>query len=387
MFLTVVRWLIWAGALASFGYYLLAIYSAWRFYRRQREPLDNFTPLVSILKPVRGLDPQAYENFASFCRQNYPEYEILFGVSDKDDPVLSVIERIQRDFPERHIRLLIGSDTAGASSKVTKLCRLVREARHDLLVISDSDMRVEPDYLRTVVAPFHDPQVGAVTCPYMVLEPRGLGSQLEGIGESSDFYAGVLTAWFLEGVRFTMGSTMATTRQRLAEIGGFEQLVDHFIEDFELGNRIAARGYRVELLPYPVGMILPVQGVREYFAHQLRWMIATRHVRPLGYIGMVLTHGLPWAVAAAGLAPSPEVAAGYLGSYAVLRLAMAWMVGVRGLKDPVLQRKLWLLPLRDALAFSIWTVGLFSNRIEWRGREFIIQKGHLIPIAARDGRG
>ena len=380
--MTFLRWLLWGGAIASFGYYTMATYAAWRFFRQKRESAGDFTPAVSMLKPVRGLDPGAYENFASFCRQDYPNFEILFGVSDKVDPVIPVIQKIQQDFPGVPIRLLIGSETVGTSSKVNKLCRLAREASYDVLVISDSDMRTRPDYLRAVVAPFRDPRVGVVTCPYLPIEARGLGSRLEAIGEAADFVAGVISSWFLEGVKFAMGSTMATTRQRLAEIGGFEALADCFVEDFELGFRIAKNGYRVELLPYPVGMAIPAQGIREYFVHQVRWMIATRHSRPLGYLGMVITHGLPWAVAAAVLAPSLGVATAFVATYLILRLTMAWMVGIRGLKDPLTRKDWWLLPIRDFFAFWIWLVALFSNRIEWRGREFYVRKGRLISVPA-----
>ena len=385
--MTFLRWLIWGGAIASFGYYLMAIYAAWRFFRQRRGPVPDFTPPVSVLKPVRGLDPDAYENLASFCQQNYPNYEVLFGVNDADDPAVPVIQKIQRQFPMVPIRLLIGSEEIGASSKVNKLCRLAREAGHDLLVISDSDMRAKPDYLRTVVAPFRDPKVGLVTCPYLPIEARGLGSRLEAIGEAVDFFAGVLSSWLLEGVKFAMGSTMATTRRNLAEIGGFEALADCFVEDFELGLRIAEKGYRVELLPYPIGMVIPVQGIRQYFAHQVRWMIATRHSRPLGYLGMVITHGLPWAVAAAALAPSLSVAIGIFSTYLMLHFVLAWMVGIRGLKDPLLRRDWWLLPLRDFFAFWIWLVALFSNRIEWRGREFIVRKGRLLSIPTASTHG
>lgn len=386
MVVAVLRWFVLGVAALPFCYYVLATYCAWRFYRQPRRPANNFTPPVSILKPVRGVDPEAYENFASFCRQDYPEYEILFGVSEAEDPVIPVIQNLMRDFPERPIRLLIGSDTRGTSSKVSKLCRLVREARYDLLVISDSDIRVGPDYLRAVVVPFQDPQVGAVTCPYVGIANHGLGSEIEAIGESSDFYAGVLADWLLEGVKFTLGSTMATTRQRLAEIGGFEALVDHFVDDYELGYRIANRGYRVELSPYAVGTVFPSQTLGDYFSHQVRWLIAARHSRPLGHLGLVFTHGLAWTLLAVAVAPSPYVAVMYSIAYAALRLLMGWMVGVRGLKDHLLRRKWYLVPLRDALAFFIWLVSLFANRIEWRGREFYVRQGRLVPVEAQPSR-
>lgn len=387
MFWTVLRWVILAGAVLPFIYYLLAIYSALRFFRSRGEPAAEFTPPVSLLKPIRGLDQEAYENFASFCRQDYPVYEILFGVSDEDDPAIPTVQKLIHDFPERSIRLLIGCDELGPSSKVNKLCRLVREARYDLLVISDSDVRVGPDYLRAVVGPFRDPQVGALTCLYLGIANGRLGSQLEAVGVASDFSAGVLVARELEGVKFTLGATMATTRARLAEIGGFEALVDYCSDDFELGNRIAARGYRVDLARYTVWTHCVGQTMRDFLAHQLRWAVSTRHSRPWGYLGILLTQGLPWSLAAIAVAPSAAVAAGYLAGYILLRFAMAWTVGVWGLKDPLLRKKWWLLPLRDALAFFVWLASFFQNRVHWRGREFYIRKGRLIPVEMRAGRG
>jgi len=389
MFWTVLRWVVLAGAVLPFLYYLLAIYSAWRFFRRRRlEPLPDFTPPVSILKPVRGVDREAYENFASFCRLHYAEYEILF-CAEQGDPSIPIIEKLIGDFPARQIRLLVGYEELGASGKVNKLCRLVREARHEVLVISDSDIRVGTDYLGEVVAPLRDPQVGAVTSMYLGLADRQLAAELEVIGHSADFFAGVLVAWQLEGVKFALGATIATMRARLAEIGGFEALVDCYVDDYELGKRIAARGYRVELAPAVVWTMYPAETLRGFFAHQLRWALAVRHSRPGGHFGMVFTQGLPWAVVAAVVAPSAgvAVAAGYLAVYLALRLGMAWTVGVWGLKDPLLRRKWWLVPLRDATAFLVWLASFFRSRINWRGDEFYVRKGRLIPIEPRAARG
>ncbi len=386
---TVLRWLVLIFACASFAYYLLCIYAALRFFLgkpKQKPALSGFAPPASILKPVRGLDREAYENFASFCRLDYPEYEILFAVSETDDPAIPIIQKLVRDFPQRCIRLLVGAENLGASSKVCKLVRLVREARHDLFVISDSDVRVEPDYLRAVVAPFRDPRVGAVTTLFRGMVDRRLGSQIDCVGASSEFCAGAMVARVLEGVKFTLGATMATTRQRLAEIGGFEALVDHHSDDFELGNRIASRGYRIEMIPYTVWMVFPAQTMRDYLHHELRWAIGLRHIRRWGHLGLIFTHGLVWALVAAAVAPSTTAAITYLAAYLVLRLLMAWVVGVWGLKDPVLGRKLWLVPLRDALAFLIWLASFTSNRIQWRGLEFTIREGRLVPVAPRNPR-
>jgi ceramide glucosyltransferase len=386
---TVVRWLVLILACAPFVYYLLCIYAALRFFleKPRYPPSPAFAPPVSILKPVRGLDPEAYESFLSFCQLDYPEYEVLFGVTDADDPVIPIIQKLIENNPGRSIRLLVGAEKLGANSKVCKLVRLVREARYDLFVIGDSDVRVAPDYLRAVVAAFRDPQVGGVTTLFRGTASHQLGSDMECVGFSSEFCGGVLVARLLEGMKFTLGATMATTRQRLAEIGGFEALADCHSDDFELGNRIAARGYRIEMIPYTVWMVFPAHTVGGYLRHELRWAIGLRNIRPWGHAGLVFTHGLVWSLAAAAVAPSKAVAIGYVVSYLVLRLLMAWVIGVWGLKDPVLRRRLWLVPLRDAVAFLIWLASFASNRIQWRGLKFTIRKGRLTPFEPRNRRG
>lgn len=387
MLQSAVRWLVMGLALAPLGYYVLAILAALRFFRNRPSSPADFTPPVSILKPVKGLDREAYENYASFCNQNYPEFEILFNVSDESDPVIPILEKVIRDFPDRRIRLLVGAVPLGTNNKVNQLVRLAREARSDILVISDSDIRVGPGYLRAVVAPFRDPKVGAVTCLYRGLTDDSLPSQMESLGTTSDFDAGVLAAWALGGVDFTLGATMATTRRHLAEIGGFEVLVDHFTDDYELGHRIAALGYRVELTAYPVYTVFPTQKLRDCFAHQVRWALTFRHAAPWGHLGLLFTHGQPWVLAAAAVAPSGWVSAAYLAGYLVLRGAMAWTVGVWGVGDPLLRRKMWLVPLRDAFAFVVWVASFFSRRIIWRGSEYQIRDKRLVPAEPRRARG
>jgi ceramide glucosyltransferase len=377
------RWGILAAAVAPAGYYLLATFAALRFFTTRPAAPNDFSPAVSIIKPVKGLDRETYENYASFCRQDYPEFEILFNVASEDDPAIPVIERVMRDFPERKIRLFCGAEALGTCNKVNKMVRMVREAKHDVLVISDSDIRVGPGYLRAVAAPFANPKVGVVTCLYRGLTDGSLASDLEALGNTSDFDAGVLSAWALGGVNFALGATMATTKERLAEIGGFEALVNHFTDDYELGHRIHLNGYRVELTDYPVMTVFPKQTMAECFRHQVRWNLAMRHAQRGGHASLILTHGLAWAVLAAWIAPTAGLAAAYLGGYLFFRFLMAWTVGVWGVKDPLLRRRMWLVPVRDAFAFVVWVTSFFKRRIEWRGSEYYIRDNQLIPAGPR----
>ena len=381
---------VFTFAAASLLFYLFGAWAAWRFFagaRRAPARVGTFAPPVSILKPVRGLDRGAYENFASFCRQDYPEYEIQFAVSEEDDPAVRVIRQLIHDFEKPSIRLLIGVEKQGANDKVAKLCRLVHEARHDLLVISDSDVLVAPDYLRGVAELLADPQVGAVTALYRAAEAPSFGAAMDAVGSSASFTGSVLVARALEGLRFAMGSTMATTRQRLQEIGGFEGMLDLHSDDYELGRRIAARGYRVELASQPVSMQFPSETLGDHLRHELRWLVGIRNNRPAGHFGMLLTQGLPWASLAAVMATQGAVAVAWLGAYLFARLGSGYVIGAWGLGDPVVRRKLWLLPLYDFFAFFVWIASFSMSRIEWRGAFFTLEHGRMVPLASEPDPG
>ncbi|HEX5413309.1 MAG TPA: bacteriohopanetetrol glucosamine biosynthesis glycosyltransferase HpnI [Terriglobia bacterium] len=378
-----VEWVVSVGAIVSLLYYLAALFSAWRYFRRPVDRHPDFCPPVSILKPVKGMDRECYENFASFCNLDYPEYEILFGVMDVDDPVIPVIRRLIEDYPSRAIRLFVGSPWKGWNRKVRQLCRLSHEARYPVLVLSDSDIRVEPDYLRAIVNPFRNPNVGAVTCMYRMQPEPKLPSEIEAVGLTSDFMAGVVVARQLEGVKFALGASIAVTAERLEELGGFEAIADCFSDDFELGRRIADVGHEVELIPYTVASISPSQGLFDAIRHQLRWAVGVTNSRPWGQLGRLLTQALPWIIAATLVHHTWEATAGFWSAYLMLRMAVAWTVGVWGLKDPLLSRKWWLVPVWDALAFFILAASFSKRRIEWRGNAFYIRKGRLSPAPSK----
>jgi ceramide glucosyltransferase len=278
--------------------------------------------------------------------------------------------------------LLAGSEELGTNRKVNKLARLAREAQHDVLALTDGDVRVGPAYLREVVAPFADKKVGAVTSFYRGIAEKNLGAHLEAIGATSDFFAGVLMANWMEGITFGLGASIVTTKEWVARIGGFAAIADMHSDDYELGHRIAKAGGKVLLSREAVWTMYPAQTARSFWQHQVRWARTVRLCRPLSFAGLIFTHGLPWAVLAALLAPAPWIAAAYLLAYLALRLTMAWTVGVWGVRDDVLRRKFWLVPLRDAIYFVVWLASFGSNRIHWGGEEFRMEKGHLVPAGS-----
>lgn len=364
-------------------YYVMATFAALRFFRRERaKRLRSFTPPVTLLKPVRGVDFATYDNYASFCRQDYPDYEVLFAVNDAADPAVPFIQRLIAEFPARSIRLLVGAENLGANRKVNKLARLSREARYEILALTDGDVRVGPNYLREVVAPFVEKGIGAVTSFYRGIAEKNLGAELEAVGASSDFFAGVLMADLTEGVHFALGASIVTTKHWLSKIGGFEAIAGVLADDYELGKRIAETGGRVLLSREAVWTIYPAQTWKSFWDHQVRWARTVHICRPLSYFGLIFTLGLPWVVLAAFVAPTWWIAATYLLAYLVLRLLMAWTVGVWGVGDDVLRQKLWLVPLRDAIYAVVWLMGLTSNRIVWGGQEFTMKNGRMVPVAS-----
>jgi ceramide glucosyltransferase len=374
-------------ALLPFFYYLLSLYCVIGYFRGIRKASEakvSFMPPASILKPVRGLDHEAYENFASFCRLDYPEYEVLFAVSDNDDQVCTIIEKLRADFPSCSIRIITKIPRVGTNDKVNKLCQLVQKAKYDFIVMSDSDVRVEPDYLKEVIAPFANPEVGAVTAFYKSLSAGNLMSNLDALGMYMDSVPAALVAKNIEGkMRFAFGWTMATSKKCLAQIGGWEGMANYHSDDFELGKRIAERGYRVELMEKTVSMVFPKETLSQHFHRELRWSIGLRSVRPLGYWGLAFTHGLPWALMAAAAAlsiGSLSIGVSYLAVYLILRITLTWTTGRWGIGDRQLARILWLVPVRDTISFIIWITGFFSDKICWRGMNYHVRHGELIPI-------
>jgi len=366
--------------LSAIWFYGYSIYAAHDLFSRKGDSAEDFVPPISILKPLRGVDSFAYENLASFCRQDYPNFQIVFGTLDPNDPALEVARQIQKDFPHIDIRIVTNRRQIGSNLKVSNLANMQGHAIYPLLLISDSDIRVGPDYLRKITRHLSDPGVGVVTCLYRSLAP-GWAAALEGLGISTEFHAGVLTARKLEGMRFALGSTILMRREVLDAIGGFAAVADYLGDDFLLGNLPARAGYSVVLSEYVVDHVLDTASLADLLLHQTRWGRSTRASRPWGYLGLIFTHGtatsLLFLLATRGMAIGWWV----LGVTLCVRMAMAWIIGIKYLKDPVAVRLLWLVPVRDVMSFLFWICSFVGNTIEWRGQRFkLAEGGRLVSI-------
>jgi ceramide glucosyltransferase len=373
-----------AGTVSGIAYYALCLWSVVRFLqaRKAADKSVRAAQAVSILKPLRGTDPEMYESFRSHCLQDYPEYEIIFGVSDANDPAIQLVQQLKAEFPQCPIRLMVCPERLGSNTKVSNLAQMARQARHEYIIVNDSDIRVEPDYLRRVLAPLTDPAIGLVTCLYRGIANATLGSRLESLGIGTDFAAGVLVAQTVEnGIRFGLGSTLAFRRRDLQAVGGFETLVDYLADDYQIGSRIAALGLNVKLSDVVVDTFLPKYTLRGFFDHQLRWARTVRDSRFWGYVGLGLTFGLPWALLALIFSRGAAWAWALLACTAVMRFAVAVVFGKYVLKDGQAMRSLALIPVRDLVALLIWIFSFAGHRIVWRGDHFSLENGKLKRIS------
>ncbi len=369
--------------LSAIAYYGIALVGglAWFVDRKRQRALGlNFTPPATIFKPVRGADAEAYENFASFCRQDYPEFQILFGVREANDPAVPIIRQLIADFPACDIELVISANEVGYNAKVSNLHNMAAKAKHDTLLIVDSDIRVEPDYLRRVVAPLQQEKVGMVTCLYRGANAQTGAALLENIGISSTFGPEVCSSRLLEGIAFALGSTIVMRRSILERMGGFPAVADYLADDFVLGNSTAKLGYEVVLSDCVVDHISGPDTMATMLKHQLRWGRSTRISRPWGYRGLILTYGTATSLLA--LVAWNFACFGWwlLAVTMVVRFLPVFVVGVYGLKDQMLARWFWLVPVRDLITFGIWIASFVGDEIHWRGVNFrVLPDGKLAP--------
>lgn len=347
---------------------------------------ENQLPAISILKPLKGIDPQAWESFCSHCEQDYPRFQLIFGVSDPADPALELVRKLQVKYPDLTIELIVCDRILGTNIKVSNLVQMLPSAHHEILLVNDSDIRVPNDYLRNVGAPLADPSIGLVTCLYRGVASPTLGSRLEALGISTDFIPGVLSARLLEkGLHFGLGSTLAFRRRELEAIGGFEALLGYLADDYELGRRIAATGKRVELSAATVTTSLPAYTLRQFFQHQLRWSRTIRAARRWGYAGLLVTFGLPWALLALVAARGAAWAWALLAMTLAARLVVGFGAAVVLLNDPQFLGNILFLPLRDLIAPFVWAASFMGNRIHWRGADFDLKDGRLTLVKRSAG--
>lgn len=368
-------------ALAAVGtaYYIISTAALLSVFRgKPVAPAPGATPKVSVLKPVRGIDKGAEENFRSYLRQDYPEYEVLFGVLEADDPAIgTILEVIQG---HKHASLHIGTTIRGANDKVRVLHQLLKRASGDIIVISDADTRARPDLLSSMVRPFSEDSVGMVTCLYRGVEATGIADALEGLHMSCVFAPGVACARSSGGLRFGLGAAIAIREAVLRRLGGFEAISDYLADDYELGHRTAALGYRVELSRYVVDDVLSGQGLRASLERELRWSRTIRASRSSGYAGLGLTFGFGYAVLYAAASRFSTASIACLCCVLLARMATAWFGARQAMGDRAFLRRAWLLPARDLLSFGVWLAGYFGRTVRWRGRRLIVRRdGRIKP--------
>lgn len=374
------------ATLGGMAYYLIAIFCTYRLGER-RTSHDNEhqagLPPMSLLKPLCGDEPELDECLATFFTQDYPQYEILFAVRHPADPAVGVVNRLRQTYPQVLAEVIYTGEPPYANAKVYSLEKMAEAARHDLLVITDSDTRVAPDYLKAMAREFVAPDVGAVTNLYRGVTGSDFWSRLEALGMSTEFMAGVVVAERLEGMKFALGPSMAVRRACLNVIGGFSALKDHLADDFMLGNLVDAAGWQVALSTHVVNHHVSSGGFLPTFRHRLRWNRSTRFSRPAGYLGQGFTYGSSWALLFFLLSPSFP-AGGLLLFTLLLRGWLAVSLGKGVLADTTVRKRLWLLPLQDMLSFASWLGGFTSREVIWRNERYrLLDGGRFEPVAER----
>lgn len=366
--------------LPSLTYSLISLICALKYFKKQGQHTANLSPPgVSILKPVKGMDEDSYDNFASFCCQEYAgELQLVFAAASSDDPVIPVIRQLIDDFTNHNITLVINPALHGPNYKVSNLINAFPQAKHEIIIVSDSDIFVQPDYLRSVTSHFSDPQVGLVTSLYRTSNVHGIATALEATGFSAEMIPNVLVARQLEGLTFALGASMAVRREALLAIGSFESLASYLADDYQLGNKIYRAGWRIALDPCFVESVVRPESLMTVLSRQLRWARTMRVSRPGGYLASGVTLPFPATLLAMLLGPSPAVGAAAVALLYGVRLSVCTLFSRRFVRDGLFPRWLWLLPLRDMLTFFAWGLSFLGNRVEWRGSRFVLKPGGKI---------
>jgi ceramide glucosyltransferase len=372
--------LAFAGLISCTGFLFLTIVSALRFRRRASQPTTAVPPFpkVTVLKPLCGLEPNLEANIESFFRQDYPDFEIIFGTRDANDAALETVRRLQQRYAQVSTKTVFSGEPDRPNAKVCSLQRMYARGASDYFVISDSDVEVGANYLREVIAPLQNSGVGLVTCLYRGVPTGGLWSRLEALGMSVEMTSGVIVAEILEGMRFALGPTMAARRDTIDGVGGMALLADYCADDYVLGHAVYASGRKVELSTHVIDHIVNHRSFKSSLLHQLRWMKSTRFSRPMGHIGSVLTFAMPYGLLGmlVGVLTGHPVLGWGLLAWAVLnRMLMAIVAGWGVVRDPYSLRDCWLYPLRDLLGFFLWCASFTGRTVVWRGTHYRLESG------------
>lgn len=386
--MAVVLSLVVGLAVVATAYQVVQMAAAIAFFRAARRRAGrarDYRPGVTVLKPLKGRGIDLYANLASFCRQDYPEYQIIFGVTDPSDPAVEIVRRVRRDFPDRDIVLSIG-ERPGTNRKVANLCHMIEHAKHPVLALSDADVRVRPDYLRQAVAPLADWQVGLASCLYRGRGFHGLPSVIESLLINTDFIPMVLAA-HLTGERYALGAAMTFKREALDAIGGFPRLADFLADDNRLGTRIRSAGYGLVLLPYVVETVLDSTTLGDVWRHQVRWARTYRVCRPVGWFCSIITHTVLWGSAAlAATAGSPLGWTIFLAAVGTRLATLRVVMRLLGERDT--PRHLWMVPLKDLGSSAVWLASWLGLDVVWSGERLRVRRdGRLVSLEAHRGRG
>jgi ceramide glucosyltransferase len=373
---------ILVGLVASAVFYVIEIYSAQQFFRPRAAAASGYRPAVTVLKPLKGMEIELYENLVSLCRQRYTApYQLLFGVADPNDPAVGVVQRLQREFPKLDIDLVVDGRVYGANYKVSNLHNLYRHAKHNVIILADSDIRVGPNYLARVIEPLQDRQAGLATSVYRANNTGDLPTLVESLFVNTDFAALVMLARKVEKSSYAFGATIAIRREVLDEIGGFLGIANLLADDYEIGYRVSRRGYRLELSPEVVDTVLAVGSWRRLYDHQVRWARTYRVNRPGGYFGSILTHGTFWAllnVLYNGFSPLSCVASGGL---LALRYLVAGRMAWTHLRTDLTWPQFLLVAPKDLFVTFVWFAAFLGNEVVWSGHRFAVQPtGEMVDL-------
>ena len=380
--------LLW---LSSVAFYFISAWCLAAFFIRERQkgvvdkasagsPPRHFPPLT-VLKPLMGADGDTYPNLKSFVAQDYPAFQVIFGVADPADPAVGVAEALIAEYPALDLRLVTGGVSC-PNRKVCNLANMSEHARYDILVIADSDMRVGPGYLRAVAAGFEDPAVGLVTCPYRGAHPENIGAALEALTINMDFLPSVAVAERLEGISFALGATMAVRKDALSRIGGFDALAGYLADDYQLGNKVGKAGFGLKLSGYLIDSVGRRETVGGFFSHQLRWGRTYRVCRPGGYFLSVLTKGTAFSVMFLAASGFSTLGWGVVAANLALRFGLALFTEALYVRGPGVIGYIWLLPARDIIGFIVWLLSFTGSTVKWKDESYLIGKdGRMTRIS------